>query len=84
MVVCPCQLVNFSSVLLSLYMVHGNPYKKGNLVWLHSPAVGRGESKKLYHVWKDCSKRLNVYQIIITISRGSAGTNQYRLCNFIG
>ena len=30
----------------------GQPLRKRNLVWLHSPAVGCGESKKLHHVWK--------------------------------
>ena len=32
--------------------IHGKPYEKGDLVWLHSPAVGRGLSRKLHHVWK--------------------------------
>ena len=31
--------------------VHGAPYKVGNLVWLYSPAVPPGESKKLHHPW---------------------------------
>ena len=32
--------------------VHGEPFKPGDLVWLHSPAVPRGQSKKLHHPWK--------------------------------
>ena len=31
--------------------VHGKSYKKGELVWLHSPASCRGASKKLCHPW---------------------------------
>ena len=30
---------------------HGDPYKVGDLVWLHSPAVPRGQAKKLYRPW---------------------------------
>ena len=33
---------------------------------------------------RDRSKCLNIYPIVLTILRGSAGTNQYRLCNLIG
>ena len=32
--------------------IHGDPYTQGDLVWLHSPAVSRGLSRKLHHVWK--------------------------------
>ena len=31
--------------------VHGKPFEAGELVWLHSPAVPRGQSKKLYCPW---------------------------------
>ena len=30
---------------------HGDPYKVGDLVWLHSPVVPRGSSRKLHHPW---------------------------------
>ena len=30
---------------------HGDPYNVGDLVWLHSPVVPRGSSRKLYHPW---------------------------------
>ena len=35
----------------------GDPYKVGDLVWLHSPVVPRGSSRKLHHPWtlgQDC------------------------------
>ena len=32
--------------------VHGKPFSPGDLVWLHSPAVSRGRSRKLHHPWK--------------------------------
>ena len=31
---------------------HNNLYENGNLVLLHFPAVSRGESRKLHHMWK--------------------------------
>ena len=31
--------------------IHGKPFKEGDLVWLHSPVVLRGQSKKLHHPW---------------------------------
>ena len=32
--------------------VHGKPFVPGELVWLHSPAVPRGQSRKLHLPWK--------------------------------
>ena len=29
--------------------MHGNPFDLGRMVWLHSPAIPRGQSKKLHH-----------------------------------
>ena len=50
--------------------VHGRQYEPGELVWLHSPAIPRGQSKKLHHVWtgpyrvlqrlSDCDYRIQV------------------------
>ena len=31
--------------------IHGEPYKKGDLVWLHNPTVPTGQSAKLVHPW---------------------------------
>ena len=33
------------------HKVHGKPYAPGNLVWLHSPVIGKGKSRKLHHPW---------------------------------
>ena len=30
---------------------HGKPYEKGDLVWLNTPVVPRGQAKKLHHPW---------------------------------
>lgn len=30
---------------------HVSPYEPGDLVWLHNPAVPRGQSEKLHHPW---------------------------------
>ena len=32
--------------------VHSKPYKPGDWVWLHSPVIPRGNSRKLYRPWK--------------------------------
>ena len=32
--------------------VHGKPFEAGDLVWLHSPAVSKGKSRKLHHPWQ--------------------------------
>ena len=52
--------------------IHGKAYKKGDLVWLHSPARCRGASKKLCHPWSgpykvvkklsDCNYRIEKLQ----------------------
>ena len=42
--------------------IHGQPFKIGDLVWLHSPAVPRGKSKKLHHPWS------GPYRVITKIS----------------
>ena len=39
--------------------VHGDPYDVGDLVWLHNPAVPKGNSKKLYHPWVGPYRILN-------------------------
>ena len=30
---------------------HGDPFQSGDLVWLHSPAVARGQCRKLHRPW---------------------------------
>ena len=31
--------------------VYGKPFEVGEMVWVHSPAVPRGRSRKLHHYW---------------------------------
>ena len=31
--------------------IHGNPYRAGDLVWLHSPVPKRASCRKLHHPW---------------------------------
>ena len=59
---------------------HGNPYEKQTwsgyilLQWVvESP-------RSCITCGRDCIKCFNVYPIVITVSRGFAETNQYRLC----
>ena len=32
--------------------VHDKPFSAGDQVWLFSPAIPRGKSRKLYHPWR--------------------------------
>ena len=54
--------------------VHGKPYEIGDMVWLHSPVVPRGTSRKLFHPWSGphkVVKRLSdiTYRILNTRSK---------------
>ena len=40
--------------------VHGEPYKKRDLVWLHNPNVPPGQSAKLMHPWTGSEARLPI------------------------
>ena len=42
--------------------LHGKPYQKGDLVWLHSSVVKRGHHRKLHHPWT------GPYQVLKQIS----------------
>ena len=37
---------------LNDWMVHGQPFSTGDWVWLYSPVVGKGGSRKLHCPWK--------------------------------
>ena len=45
--------------------LHGQPYQKGDLVWLHSPVVKRGQHRKLHHPWT------GPYQVLKQISEAT-------------
>ena len=54
--------------------VHGQPYNVGDLVWLYSPVVPPGQSKKLHHPWLGpfkVIKRLSdtTYRIVDTTAK---------------
>ena len=54
--------------------VHGDPYEPGDLAWLHSPAVPRGQSKKLHRPWAGPFRVLSklsytVYRVQNTLAR---------------
>ena len=42
--------------------VHGKPFSVGDLVWLNSPAIPRGQSRKLYSPWT------GPYKVVTVIS----------------
>ena len=53
--------------------LHGKPFAVGDLVWLFSPAVPRGHSKKLHHPWT------GLYRVIAKLSE-----NDYRIKKLTG
>ena len=72
--------------------VHGDPYTKGDLVWLHSPVVPKGASRKLHHPWtgpyqvldrvNDCSYRIRLIsrrkpQIVVHFNRLKTRIEKY-------
>ena len=53
--------------------VHGKPFAAGDMVWLHSPQVPVGQSKKLYCPWS------GPYRIVTRLSDVT-----YRICSLNG
>ena len=53
--------------------VHGKPYEPGSVVWLHSPFVGRGKSRKLHHPWS------GPYKVVKKLSEAT-----YRIQKMLG
>ena len=46
--------------------VHGKPYKPGDWVWLHSPVIPRGSSRKLHRPWKGPYTIVKKIYLVIT------------------
>ena len=44
--------------------VYGKPFEVGDMVWVHSPAVPRGRSRKLHHYWSGPFQVMNVWGIV--------------------
>ena len=62
-----CQLFMQQRRQKNLYdrKVAGAPYCVGDLVWLHSPAVARGSSRKLHRPWQGPYKIVKVITDVI-------------------
>ena len=48
-----CKADHRGQKALSAEKIHGKPFNPGDTVWLFSPAIPRGHSKKLHLPWKD-------------------------------
>ena len=53
--------------------LHGQAYQKGNLVWLHSSVIKKGQHRKLHHPWT------GPYQVLEKISEAT-----YRIKQVVG
>jgi len=62
--------------------VHGEPYKEGDLVSMHSPVIAKGGSRKLHHAWTGpfkVVKKLSDYDYCI---KGLHGRKQLHVVHF--
>ena len=62
--------------------VHGDPYKPGDLVWLHNPAVPRGHSKKLHRPWSGHFKVVDKISDAVYRVQNLRARRQHRVVHF--
>ena len=58
---------------------HGKPFQTGDLVYLHSPVVPRGQAKKLHHPWTGPWRVLKPLSEAVYRIQGSSGSKQRRV-----
>ena len=55
---------------------HGQPFQTGDLVWLHSTVIPRGQAKKLYHPWTGPWKVVKPLSEAVYRIKGPSGSKQ--------
>ena len=58
---------------------HGQPFQTGDLVWLHSTVIPRGQAKKLYHPWTGPWKVVKPLSEAVYRIKGPSGSKQRRM-----
>ena len=58
---------------------HGQPFQTGDLVWLHSTVIPRGQAKKLYHPWTGPWKVVKPLSEAVYRIQGPSGSKQRRM-----
>ena len=58
---------------------HGKPFQTGDLVYLHSPVVPRGQAKKLHHPWTGPWRVLKPLSEAVYRIQGPSGSKQRRV-----
>ena len=62
--------------------VHGEPYKEGDLVWMHSPVTAKGGSRKLHHAWTGPFKVIKKLSDCDYRIKGLRGRKQLHVVHF--
>ena len=62
--------------------VHGKPYKVGDLVWLHNPAIPRGLSRKLYCPWTGPHKVVKKLGSVVYRIQDARGRRKRKVVHF--
>ena len=58
---------------------HGNRFQSGDLVFLHSTVVPRGQARKLYHLWSGPWRVVKSFLEAVYRIQGPSGSKQQRM-----
>ena len=62
--------------------IHGKPYNVGDLVWLHNPAVPRGQARKLYCPWTGPFKVVKRLSSVVYRIQDTRGKRKRKVIHF--
>ena len=62
--------------------IHGKPYKVGDLVWLHNPAMPRGQARKLYCPWTGPYKVVKMLSTVVYRIQDTRGRRRRKVIHF--
>ena len=62
--------------------IHGKPYKVGDLVWLHNPAMPRGQARKLYCPWTGPYKVVKILSKVVYRIQDTRGRRRRKVIHF--
>ena len=62
--------------------IHGKPYKVGDLVWLHNPAMPRGQARKLYCPWTGPYKVVKILSTVVYWIQDTRGRRRRKIIHF--
>ena len=62
--------------------IHVKPYKVGDLVWLHNPAMPRGQAHKLCCPWTGPYKVVKILSMVVYRIQDTRGRRRRKVINF--